>query len=134
MLLAQAGGCSEFFVLFSSAARKTPGVTGWGLANRSSPRNLKTILRPATFPAFTVTTRSSFETCREPMTLILKRARASRPSGQWSDEDYDVLSDGKVAFSNRARASIHQNFDGRGQSYPFGRQTGPGERHRRNTR
>jgi hypothetical protein len=28
--------------------------------------------------------------------LILKRASASRPSGQWSDEDYDVLADGKV--------------------------------------
>jgi hypothetical protein len=28
--------------------------------------------------------------------LILKRARAFRPSGQWSDEDYDVLADGKV--------------------------------------
>jgi hypothetical protein len=23
--------------------------------------------------------------------LILKRASASRPSGQWQDEDYDVL-------------------------------------------
>jgi hypothetical protein len=30
------------------------------------------------------------------MALILKRASASRPSGQWSDEDYDVLADGKV--------------------------------------
>jgi hypothetical protein len=28
--------------------------------------------------------------------LILKRASASRPSGQWSDEDYDVLADGNV--------------------------------------
>jgi hypothetical protein len=28
--------------------------------------------------------------------LILKRASASRPDGQWSDEDYDVLADGKV--------------------------------------
>jgi hypothetical protein len=28
--------------------------------------------------------------------LILKRASASRSSGQWSDEDYDVLADGKV--------------------------------------
>jgi hypothetical protein len=27
---------------------------------------------------------------------MLKRASASRPSGQWSDEDYDVLADGKV--------------------------------------
>jgi hypothetical protein len=26
--------------------------------------------------------------------LILKRASASRPSGQWQDEDYDVLADG----------------------------------------
>jgi hypothetical protein len=29
-------------------------------------------------------------------TFTLKRANASRPSGQWSDEDYDVLADGKV--------------------------------------
>jgi hypothetical protein len=28
--------------------------------------------------------------------LTLKRASASRPDGQWSDEDYDVLADGKV--------------------------------------
>jgi hypothetical protein len=28
--------------------------------------------------------------------LILKRASTSRSSGQWSDEDYDVLADGKV--------------------------------------
>jgi hypothetical protein len=28
--------------------------------------------------------------------LILKRASASRPSGVWKDEDYDVLADGKV--------------------------------------
>jgi hypothetical protein len=30
------------------------------------------------------------------MTLILKRGRLSRSSGQWQDEDYDVLADGKV--------------------------------------
>jgi hypothetical protein len=30
------------------------------------------------------------------MPLILKRAKLSRPSGQWQDEDYDVLADGKV--------------------------------------
>jgi hypothetical protein len=30
------------------------------------------------------------------MTLILKRAKFSRPSGQWQDEIYDVLADGKV--------------------------------------
>jgi hypothetical protein len=28
--------------------------------------------------------------------LILKRASVSRPSGEWNDDDYDVLSDGKV--------------------------------------
>jgi hypothetical protein len=29
--------------------------------------------------------------------LILKRASASRPSGEWNDDDYDVLADGVVA-------------------------------------
>ena len=28
--------------------------------------------------------------------LILKRAKVSRPSGQWRDDDYDVLEDGVV--------------------------------------
>ena len=28
--------------------------------------------------------------------LFLKRAALSRPSGQWNDEDYDVLADGVV--------------------------------------
>jgi hypothetical protein len=28
--------------------------------------------------------------------LILKRASASRPSGHWSDDDYDVLADSAV--------------------------------------
>jgi hypothetical protein len=28
--------------------------------------------------------------------LILKRASASRSSGQWRDDDYDVLADGAV--------------------------------------
>jgi hypothetical protein len=28
--------------------------------------------------------------------LILKRGKFSRPSGQWHDEDYDILADGKV--------------------------------------
>jgi hypothetical protein len=28
--------------------------------------------------------------------LTLKRGSASRPSGQWQDEDYDVIADGKV--------------------------------------
>jgi hypothetical protein len=28
--------------------------------------------------------------------LVLKRASACRPSGEWSDEDYDVLCEGAV--------------------------------------
>jgi hypothetical protein len=28
--------------------------------------------------------------------LILKRASLSRPSGEWNDDDYDVLADGVV--------------------------------------
>jgi hypothetical protein len=28
--------------------------------------------------------------------LILKRASASRPSGDWNDDDFDVLADGAV--------------------------------------
>ena len=28
--------------------------------------------------------------------LTLKRASASRPSGEWSDDDYDVLANGEV--------------------------------------
>jgi len=28
--------------------------------------------------------------------LTLKRASASRPSGEWSDDDYDVLANGQV--------------------------------------
>jgi hypothetical protein len=30
------------------------------------------------------------------MTLILKHASASRPSGEWGEDDYDVLADGIV--------------------------------------
>ena len=30
------------------------------------------------------------------MTLILKRASASRPSGEWDDDDFDVLAHGVV--------------------------------------
>jgi hypothetical protein len=28
--------------------------------------------------------------------LILKRASASRPSGEWNEDDYDVLADGAI--------------------------------------
>jgi hypothetical protein len=30
------------------------------------------------------------------VSLILKRASASRPSGEWDDDDFDVLADGVV--------------------------------------
>jgi hypothetical protein len=46
---------------------------------------------------------------RPPMSqLILKRASASRPSGEWSDDDYDVLSDGTVVgrIMNAAAAPV----------------------------
>jgi hypothetical protein len=33
--------------------------------------------------------------------LILKRASASRPSGEWNDEDFDVLAEGAFAFYNK---------------------------------
>src|SRR5262252_8015815 len=29
-------------------------------------------------------------------TLLLKRASASRPSGEWTDDDFDVLADGAL--------------------------------------
>jgi hypothetical protein len=40
--------------------------------------------------------------------LILKRASTSRPSGQWKDEDYDVLADGKVVGRIYERGSAHE--------------------------
>jgi hypothetical protein len=30
------------------------------------------------------------------MTLILKRASGSRSSGEWNDDDFDVLADGAI--------------------------------------
>jgi len=32
--------------------------------------------------------------------LILKRASASRPSGEWKDDDFDVLADGAVVAAS----------------------------------
>jgi hypothetical protein len=32
--------------------------------------------------------------------LILKRASDSRPSGEWNDDDYDVLADGRCGRQN----------------------------------
>jgi hypothetical protein len=37
--------------------------------------------------------------------LILKRASANRRSGEWSDEDYDVLADGVVVGRIRKAAA-----------------------------
>jgi|SRR5215831_20722618 hypothetical protein len=41
-------------------------------------------------------TQSVEEMIRRDSELILKRASASRPSGQWNDDDYDVLADSAV--------------------------------------
>jgi hypothetical protein len=53
--------------------------------------------------------------------LILKRASASRPSGEWSEDDFDVLEDGAKAivrglFSTRRLRMYEQianRFQGR---------------------
>jgi hypothetical protein len=37
--------------------------------------------------------------------LILKRASASRPSGEWNDDDFDVFADGAVVGRIYADAS-----------------------------
>ena len=37
--------------------------------------------------------------------LVLKRASASRPSGEWDDDDFDVLADGVVVGRIYADAS-----------------------------
>jgi hypothetical protein len=50
--------------------------------------------------------------------LVLKRASASRPSGEWGDDDYDVVADGAVVgriLKGHARLSGGgpQEFPGR---------------------
>jgi hypothetical protein len=35
--------------------------------------------------------------------LILKRASASRPSGEWDDDDFDVLADGGGVGASSSR-------------------------------
>lgn len=46
--------------------------------------------------------------------LILKRASASRPSGEWNKDDYDVLADGvvvgRIFLSPAAREATPTNF------------------------
>jgi hypothetical protein len=47
----------------------------------------------------------------EAMTLILKRASASRPSGEWNDDDFDVLADGAVVSAyHRNQGSLRQQW------------------------
>jgi hypothetical protein len=45
--------------------------------------------------------------------LILKRASASRPSGEWNDDDFDVLADGVVVgrIFNAAAAPVGNTGD-----------------------
>jgi hypothetical protein len=60
--------------------------------------------------------------------LILKRAAASRPSGEWNDDDYDVLADGLVVgrIMNAAAAPVGSSwlwtygFDPRERRPPHG--------------
>jgi hypothetical protein len=47
--------------------------------------------------------------------LILKRASASRPSGEWNDDDYDVLADGAVVGR-----TFHANAAPVGASWMWG--------------
>jgi hypothetical protein len=45
--------------------------------------------------------------------LILKRASASRPSGEWNDDDYDVLADGAVVGRIfNAASALHRAWSG----------------------
>jgi hypothetical protein len=51
--------------------------------------------------------------------LIRKRGKLTRPSGQWQDEDYDVLADGKVIGRIRMHRPRHRRTcDGSGRSRP----------------
>jgi hypothetical protein len=48
--------------------------------------------------------------------LVHKRGSASRPSGQWSDEDYDLLADGEAVGRIYEDASARcRSFDGYGR-------------------
>jgi hypothetical protein len=96
MLRVQAGLALSSSFCFRVPRGKPLGVTGWGLAHRSFRSQSENDIAARDVPGVHNHNAVIFETCREPMTLILKRARASRSSGQWKDEDYDVLADGKV--------------------------------------
>jgi hypothetical protein len=40
--------------------------------------------------------------------LILKRAAVSRPSGQWSDDDFDVLANGELSAAPFKANAAHK--------------------------
>ena len=65
--------------------------------------------------------------------LTLKRASSSRPDGQWSDEDYDELADGKVGGRILEEGSRFGPPDSMGLVNHLDRagDTGCDERHRR---
>jgi hypothetical protein len=50
------------------------------------------------------------------ITAALKRASASRPSGEWRDEDYDVLADGVVDSRPRPIADARDGGASAGRS------------------
>jgi hypothetical protein len=62
----------------------------WRCSNQISPERL--YVQPI---AVGIAPLKDFERMAE-RELILKRASASRPSGEWNDDDYDVLADGAV--------------------------------------
>jgi hypothetical protein len=53
--------------------------------------------------------------------LLLKRASASRPSGEWNDDDYDVLADGAVVVGRimKANDAILSGATNRGGAHTF---------------
>ena len=59
--------------------------------------------------------------------LILKRASASRPSGEWSDDDYDVLADsvpvGRIMKATAAPRGDGVAIDAHLRPYRFGAHT-----------
>jgi hypothetical protein len=45
------------------------------------------------------------------MTLILRRASISRPSGPWSEDDYDVVADGERVVAHLPRPAKRARID-----------------------
>jgi hypothetical protein len=43
---------------------------------------------------------------RRDFQLILKRASVSRPSGEWSDDDFDVLADGVISRPHHKATAV----------------------------